>query len=213
MYWMIQRIPACLLIFSSILDEVRNGLLYALCPRKTEAFLMFCADIKSTVFRITAPGLSNRHVLFLCWKNYVSCYASTSRYSAALAYNSLDLFFFFPHSSSMTLRNGLTWEVALWSQTTAITCRKDTRSLFGHLPTSDLPCQRHIHIYSICYNWCYDGLTNTTRLHADSETIQACRTYSRGVRLLPPSNRVCYWTFRIVLEVWKFWTCNCSLQS
>lgn len=54
---------------------------------------MFYAGIKSTVFRITAPGLSNRHVLFLCWKNYVSCYAGTSKYSSALACNTLDLFF------------------------------------------------------------------------------------------------------------------------
>ena len=55
---------------------------------------MLCADIKSTVFKITAPGLSNRHVLLLCWKNYVSCYASTSEYSSVLAHNSVDFFFF-----------------------------------------------------------------------------------------------------------------------
>ena len=56
---------------------------------------MLCADIKSTVFKITAPGLSNRHVLLLCWKNYVSCYASTSEYSSVLAHNSVDFFFLF----------------------------------------------------------------------------------------------------------------------
>jgi len=171
---------------------------------------MLCADIKSTVFKITAPGLSNRHVLLLCWKNYVSCYASTSEYSSVLAHNSVD-FFFFSNSSSITRRNGLTWEVALSSQMTAIICQKDTRSLGIFL---------HLIYYcscSVCYYFCYGNLASTIQLHADSETIQACRTYSHGVRLLPPTSRVCTWTFH---SYWNFEnfvreplkvTCNCSL--
>jgi hypothetical protein len=126
---------------------------------------------------------------FFVGKKYVSCYASAPKYSAVLAHNSVDLFFL----SQLQLNNTEKWTHLRSCLVKSDDCNNLSKR---YKVTSDLAIGifRRLIYYcscSICYYFCYGDLISTTQLLADSETIQACRTYSHGVRLLPPTSRVC----------------------